>query len=267
MQRTTGPSYSGGCLCGGIRYRATGPATHLCFCHCHSCRRAAGAPAVPWATFARAQLAVTHGELTEYGSSEGVMRGFCSVCGSSLSYRHAARPSEIDVAIASLDEPEALRPEAHVWVQDKLSWVAIGDGLPQFAQVDGEHALLAPRKVRPGYGAVSVRLVVDDVAGLVRFIQQVFAAEGDYLPSRPAELRVGDSTIMVSASGPRPPSTGFLYVYVGDVDTSYLRALTLGARSLEAPADVPYGDRRSMIQDSWGNTWQIARYCGPVHVS
>ena len=47
------------------------------------------------------------------------------------------------------------------------------------------------------------------------------------------------------------------------VDTEALRrALQAGARSLEEPSDTPYGDRRGMIKDEWGNTWQIATYPG-----
>ena len=56
--------------------------------------------------------------------------------------------------------------------------------------------------------------------------------------------------------------TAFLYVYVGDADATYRRALDAGARSLEEPRDVPYGDRRCMVTDRWGNTWQIATHRG-----
>jgi uncharacterized glyoxalase superfamily protein PhnB len=47
-------------------------------------------------------------------------------------------------------------------------------------------------------------------------------------------------------------------VYVSDTDATYRRAIENGARSLEAPVETPYGDRRCMIEDRWGNTWQIA---------
>jgi uncharacterized glyoxalase superfamily protein PhnB len=50
----------------------------------------------------------------------------------------------------------------------------------------------------------------------------------------------------------------FLYVYVPDTDTTYQRALAAGALSLEEPRDLPYGDRRGMVKDRWGNVWQIA---------
>jgi hypothetical protein len=55
--------FRGGCLCGAVRYEAQGPATQLCFCHCESCRRAAGAPGVPWATFQAANFKLTKGAL------------------------------------------------------------------------------------------------------------------------------------------------------------------------------------------------------------
>jgi hypothetical protein len=124
--------YTGGCMCGAVRYRLTGAGTNLCYCHCASCRRAAGAPAVPWGTFARDAFGVTRGHLAEYRSAPPVLRGFCAQCGTSLTYRHERRAAEIDVTLASLDDPGAFAPTMHVWVSDKLPWVSIGDGLPQF---------------------------------------------------------------------------------------------------------------------------------------
>jgi PhnB protein len=265
MNEPARSDHSGGCLCGAVRYEARGPASDLAFCHCNSCTRATGVPAVPWGTFQRSSFAITRGELREFGSSPGVVRGFCSACGTSLTYRHAARPQEIDVTLATLDAPEALRPEAHLWVDDKPSWVAIGDGLPQFERARMSPSTTPARVVRPGYGTVSPRIVVEGMAGLVEFIRKVFGADGEPAPGLPAELRLGDSTIMVSEAGARACVSAFLYVYVGDVEGTYQRALELGARSLEAPADLPYGDRRCMIADAWGNTWQIARYLRPAH--
>jgi hypothetical protein len=124
--------YSGGCLCGAVRFEVSGPGRNLCYCHCNSCRRAAGAPLVAWGTFAHSGFRVTRGTLTEYRSSPPVLRGFCTACGGALTYRHDARAGEIDVTLASLDEAASLVPEMHVWVADKLPWLAITDGLPQF---------------------------------------------------------------------------------------------------------------------------------------
>jgi uncharacterized glyoxalase superfamily protein PhnB len=54
----------------------------------------------------------------------------------------------------------------------------------------------------------------------------------------------------------------FLYAYVSDADATYQRAIEAGARSLETPVDMPYGDRRAMVEDRWGNVWQIATFKG-----
>jgi hypothetical protein len=126
--------YAGGCLCGRVRYEARGEATNLCFCHCTSCRRATGAPMVPWGTFAAANFAIVQGRLAQFSSSPGVTRGFCAGCGTSLTYRRDDRGGEIDVTLASLDDPAALVPQMHIWVEDKPPWVVIDDGRPQYAK-------------------------------------------------------------------------------------------------------------------------------------
>jgi hypothetical protein len=115
-----------------VRYEAAGTARNLCYCHCESCRRAAGSPVVAWGTFDRGDFRVTHGTLAEFRSSAQVVRGFCAACGSCLTYRHEARAAEIDVTLASLDQAAKLAPQMHVWVVDKLPWMKIEDGLPQF---------------------------------------------------------------------------------------------------------------------------------------
>jgi PhnB protein len=48
--------------------------------------------------------------------------------------------------------------------------------------------------------------------------------------------------------------TAFLYVYVDDADATFRTAVAAGARAIEVPTDTPYGDRRGMVEDSWGNT-------------
>lgn len=106
--------------------------------------------------------------------------------------------------------------------------------------------------------SVTPRIVVDDVAGLVGFVCEVFGATGELTPDRPAILEIGDARIMISATGPRPATPAFLYVYVADTDATHARAIAAGARSIEEPLDTPYGDRRAMIEDAWGNAWQIA---------
>ena len=112
------------------------------------------------------------------------------------------------------------------------------------------------------FHTVTPRIVARDATRLVEFVKNVFAASGDYRADTPAIMRIGDSAIMISDAGARAPSPAFLYVYVADADETYRRAIAAGAKSVEAPADMPYGDRRGMVEDKWGNTWQIATYRG-----
>jgi len=95
---------------------------------------------VPWGTFASSTFRVTRGTLAEYRSSPPVVRGFCAACGTSLTYRTAARPAEIDLTLATLDEAARFVPQVHLWVADKLPWVSINDGLPQYAGGSGSNA-------------------------------------------------------------------------------------------------------------------------------
>jgi uncharacterized glyoxalase superfamily protein PhnB len=111
-----------------------------------------------------------------------------------------------------------------------------------------------------GWHTVTPRIVVHEARQLVDFVKRVFDATGDYRAETPAVLRIGDSMVMISDAGPREPMPAFLYVYVRDADATYQRAIVAGATSLEEPADLPYGDRRAMVRDHWGNTWQIATH-------
>jgi PhnB protein len=111
-----------------------------------------------------------------------------------------------------------------------------------------------------GWHSVTPRLVARDPATLVRFLKDVFGAGGEYASEMPSQMRIGDSTVMVSGTGPREATSSFLYLYVEDADATYRRALKAGAKSIEEPADMPYGDRRAMIEDPGSNVWQIATH-------
>ena len=116
------------------------------------------------------------------------------------------------------------------------------------------------KPIPEGWHSVTPRLVVHDAVMQVEFLKQAFGATGDFRTEMPSVIRIGDSLVMVSSVGPRDAMTAFLYLYVEDVDTTYQRALEAGAASLEEPRDVPYGDRRGMVQDPCGNIWQIATH-------
>jgi len=117
-----------------------------------------------------------------------------------------------------------------------------------------------PRWIPDGWHSITPRLVANDAEALVTFLKGAFGAVGEWPDEGPAQLRIGDSLVMVSESGPRPATEAFLYLYVEDADATYRRAIATGATSLEAPDDMPYGDRRAMVRDPAGNVWQLATF-------
>jgi PhnB protein len=78
------------------------------------------------------------------------------------------------------------------------------------------------------------------------------------------QARIGDSVIVLSAMEPpyEEATTASLYVYVEDVDATYIRALAAGGSSLSAPADKPWKARQAGVKDSFGNIWYIETYRG-----
>ncbi len=119
--------------------------------------------------------------------------------------------------------------------------------------------MAAPSNFQPaGWHTVTPRIIVRGAEKLVEFVKHVFGATGHYHSQAPAELQLGDSIIMISDAGVRDPMPACLYVYVESADITWQRAIQAGAQSIESPLNTPYGDRRGMVKDPWGNTWQIA---------
>jgi hypothetical protein len=123
--------YEGGCLCGAVRYRVSGPATHPTLCHCSSCRRASAAPMVAWVTFPRAGFALTGEDPVRYRSSPAVVRSFCGRCGTPISYARDDEPETLDVTTTSLDRAGDFPPADHTWTEDSLPWIGSLDALPR----------------------------------------------------------------------------------------------------------------------------------------
>src|SRR5262249_30536324 len=129
-------------------------------------------------------------------------------------------------------------------------------------------ALTQMEKAMPNYKpddrpAVVPRLFTKDVEGQVAFLRAAFGAKGRLRVDRPTELVIGDSVIMVSDSGGvRKSTSSAFYIYVPDADKTWARAVKAGAKSYAEPEDTPWGDRRAIVNDVWGNHWQIATHGG-----
>lgn len=119
--------HDGGCLCGAVRFRVSGPAKWTAYCHCESCRRQTGAPVSAYAGFERDQVAFTAGGLARFASSPGVERGFCARCGSPLTYEGDRWPSEIHLHVGAFDRPQDFAPTGHAFAEERLAWLSISD--------------------------------------------------------------------------------------------------------------------------------------------
>src|SRR5690349_5827432 len=115
---------TGGCHCGAIRYEVAGDPQVHALCHCTDCRRHAGAPMVSWAMYPVAAMKITKGAPTIYQSSRHGRRHFCAACGTGLFYfNDEAMPGIVDIQSATLDDPDAVRPTAHIQVADRIGWM------------------------------------------------------------------------------------------------------------------------------------------------
>jgi hypothetical protein len=129
-----GGTHEGGCFCGRVRYRVSGESSRSAVCHCDSCRKTSGAQSVAWVTFPYRKFSFIEGEPADFRSSDEVSRTFCQSCGTSLTYRDDEDAGSIDVTTASLDLPDEFPPTRHIWLEDKLAWEGVADGLPKFEQ-------------------------------------------------------------------------------------------------------------------------------------
>ena len=123
----------GGCHCGAIRYAAEGEVLTHALCHCTDCRRHAGAPMVGWTMYRADLVKVTKGKPKIYASSEDGRRHFCPDCGTGLFYTNdKILPGIIDIQSATYDNPDAVPPQAHIQVAERIGWMARVHELPTF---------------------------------------------------------------------------------------------------------------------------------------
>lgn len=124
----------GGCLCGKVRYRVSGPAVAATLCHCRSCRRASGGTNVAWAVFELDAFQWLAGEPADFSSSPGIHWLHCSDCGSLVGYRRASRPMQVDITTGTLDDPDRYPPTVEIWLEHRIEWETLDPDLPRRQQ-------------------------------------------------------------------------------------------------------------------------------------
>ena len=144
------PALEGGCLCGAVRFRLTGPLGPVVLCHCSQCRKAQGSAFAANAPVRSADFHLTAGQdaLASHASSPGKRRSFCRQCGSPIHSQRDDSPQWLRLRIGSLDDTAAtaaLRPSAHIHAASRAPWWEIDNELPQHAGLEpGRQAPRAP---------------------------------------------------------------------------------------------------------------------------
>ena len=122
------------------------------------------------------------------------------------------------------------------------------------------------KAVPEGYHTVTPFLNVNGARDAIAFYKQAFGAEERSISPTPdgkvmhAEVKIGDSIVMVSDAMMNPPTTSSLHLYVQDADAVWAKAVAAGCQVIMPLADQFWGDRYGVVGDKWGNRWAIATH-------
>ena len=120
-----------------IQYEIDEVEPKMAHCHCSMCRKFHGASFLTFAEVKTDDFRWLKGKelLVNYVASNGTVRQFCCVCGSSMTFKSAhSTGNSIEIALGTLDSNFDQQPDAHIHVDSKAKWVNICDDLPKFAK-------------------------------------------------------------------------------------------------------------------------------------
>jgi len=141
----------GACACGAVRYRIEGDPIFVNNCHCRQCQQQTGSTSVVNAFFESDRITLLSGELAEHvvtaGSGGPHIICRCSECGTAL-WSHYPRLGRVGAGlrVGTLDDSSDIRPDAAVWVAERMPWVALPEGIPHFEKYYVPSELLPPER-------------------------------------------------------------------------------------------------------------------------
>lgn len=134
------PRYTGGCLCGALRYEAEGEPLYAGYCCCIDCRKASGSGFIPFVGFASEKVHVSGDTLqarsASFRGSEAV-RNRCAACGSLVFGGISGVDTWHTIYAGSLDEPDLFKPTMAIFTRDRPDWVILPEGLEAFETMPG----------------------------------------------------------------------------------------------------------------------------------
>ena len=127
---------SGSCLCGSVQFEFDSEIREFHHCHCKTCRKAHATVFGSSALVNASAFRVRSGKdmISEYSSSAGKIRYFCSNCGTHVFARGDQVPDDVILRIGALDGDIGMKAYGHIWVSHKPDWYDIGDELPQYSE-------------------------------------------------------------------------------------------------------------------------------------
>jgi hypothetical protein len=133
-------TYSGGCLCGAVRWEAHGEPVSQGYCCCPDCRKASGSGFIPWMMFSASVLHFT-GE-TKHSIAQSIrgsdaVRNHCAQCGGLVFGGIVGQVTNHTIYAGSLDEPALFQPQMALFVRSKPDWVVIPPELKTFDTLPG----------------------------------------------------------------------------------------------------------------------------------
>jgi hypothetical protein len=138
------PSLTGGCLCGGVRFELSEPATAAGYCHCTRCQRRTGTASSAQARIDGRTFRLVAGEALVQGwrhPDGGFEKCFCRECGAHLFSRDPRDPNHMSVRMAAFEGDPGVRPSWRAWVGNAAPWEPIpDDGLERYAEAKPRQA-------------------------------------------------------------------------------------------------------------------------------
>ncbi|MGX7952303.1 GFA family protein [Tsuneonella sp. HG249] len=125
--------WTGGCLCGAVRYRLASAPFDPGWCHCRTCQLNSGSPAMAFASVPVDDYHIEQGAewVGTVKSSDFGHRKFCRECGTPLAMQVDHQPETIDFSIATLDRPGDVVPAFHIFYGSRITWAEACDGSPR----------------------------------------------------------------------------------------------------------------------------------------
>jgi len=128
-------------------------------------------------------------------------------------------------------------------------------------------AAIAVKPIPEGFHSITPYLAVEGAAKFIDFLKQAFGADEVLRVRREggkiahAQVRIEGSMVELAdaPTGSKPNPTA-IWLFLGDADAAYARALKAGATSIHEPMDQDYGDREASVKDPFGNHWYIATH-------